>query len=212
MGAGIIDLAPPEPDPLSPIAAQPGPDAWEPVLVAQVVSELLARPITAQEIFQRAVGLGLARWTSRPDFLTAKAVCRLFLAAYRLAAFADGGTVQSVRSHLAGGCTMLVCLRSATIADGPVLVYQILAMPAGDGPMAMVQLRCLPLGENLEVSLDQFAGRWVSAGGRMVVAADWSCLPRAGSTFFGGFRDPDGSYRWEIADSSTDDQGNILRC
>jgi hypothetical protein len=46
----------------------------------------------------------------------------------------------------------------------------------------------------------------------MVVAGPgWHKLFGAGHTFFGGSRDSDGTYHWDVAECATDAEGTIVR-
>ena len=135
--------------------------------LAPILEHLLHREVQPAELRQRAVGLGLLRLQENgaPSELTPKTASRLLLAAYRLPAQVQRGTVSHLCSFLAAGLDVLVMTPS-----------------------------------------------WSHHGGLMVVAArTWDDLPTSAGAFFGGQRDRNGSFHWDMAQCDTDATGQILR-
>jgi hypothetical protein len=128
--------------------------------LSPVVSILLGRAVSAEQLRDKAIGFGLLRAADAEALpaLTCQAASRLLLAGYRLPAFVGPSTTG--------------------------------ALPSAPGTRA-----------------------WHVADGLLLVAApSWGDLPREGSRFFGGARDPDGTYHWYVAECFTDGEGRILRC
>jgi hypothetical protein len=171
--------------------------------VAAVLSRLLRRAVSAEEVGERAVGLGLMRLPEpgAAPLLTAEAASRLLLAGYRLPAQAGPGTLPELREHLAAG-------RHAFVLLGMAGAWQVHALVTDlDGSTRLLASRAAapdtPLEEMPPGSVADL---------RIVAARQWADLPASGSAFFGGGRDRDGSFHWDAAEYDTDGAGRILRC
>lgn len=187
--------------------------SWACEIVARLVTGLVQRPVTADEIQRRAVGLGLLRHPAlgRTGELDAKSIARLLLSAYHLPAHLEYGTVPLLEAHLAGGRRAWVVLPNGETTT----VYQVISLSRD--PFGEIRVAVREVGDRFVVEeqlpVDRFAERWAAAGGLLVVAAvAWAELPPTGSLFFGGLRDRDGSYHWVAAECDTDKEGRILRC
>jgi hypothetical protein len=187
-------------------AAVPEPGPWSLAAIAWVLSALGRPPVCADQVRDKAVGLGLFRLPAPGEvaLLTAMAVSRLFLAGYGLPAAAERGTLPVMLQHHRSGRRVFV------------------AMPERDGE-AVREVQGFLSGPDEEVTLaddtgaeqmprSAFTVSWAAAGCRLIVAAPrWEDLPADGSEFFGGFRNRDGSYHWTTAECDTDRQGRIVR-
>jgi hypothetical protein len=186
--------------------APPPPRLWTCAVVAQFLTGLLHRPVAAEEVQRRAVGLGLSRHPGGD--LCFQSIARLFLSAYRLPAHIEEGTLPLMESHLAAGRRSWVVLRD------PVSVCQVIGLYRE--PFGEVQVSIRDVGNPFVVEqplpAEVFVERWEALGCPLVVAAAcWDHLPPTGAVFFGGLRDRDGSYRWVTAECDTDARGRILR-
>jgi len=158
---------------------------WTTALFAHALTYLLRRPVTADEVRERAVALGLLRQLTAE--LSPRSAARLLLAGYRLPALVESGSPASVRDHLLAGRLVFVVLREGAS-------YRLHRL---DGPEALAEL----------------ATDWAATGNATLVAArSWAELPTEGLLFFGGLREADGAYHWNTAECDTDRQGRILRC
>ena len=60
--------------------------------------------------------------------------------------------------------------------------------------------------------MESFLEAWAAAGNQVIVAAqEWSDLPTQGTVFFGGSRERNGTYHWDVAECDTDREGRVLR-
>lgn len=173
-----------------PLPAQGAPcAAWPAAVLAQALSHLLGRPVTADEVRDRAVGLGLLRQPlpAGPVELTPRAAARLLLAGYGLPALVEAGNAVSLDEHSRAGRRVLVVLARPEVGS-----FEIAELCSGQA--------------------DGIAAAWEAAGRATLVAARaWADLPTEGLLFFGGLRDADSAYHWNTAECDTDRQGRILR-
>jgi hypothetical protein len=190
--------------------APPPPQSWGCHIVARLLSGLLRRPVTTEEILHKAIALGLLRQPGlgRSAELDTRATARLLLSGYQLPAHIEEGSLLLLESHLAGGRRAWVVLQRNETA----VVYQVFSRPLD--PSAGMSLR--EVGGRFVVeehlSVERFVECWTAAGRLLVVAATaWADLPATGALFFGGLRDRDGSYHWVAAECDTDREGHILR-
>jgi len=191
----------------SPIHTAPPSRSWGCDIVAHLLTGLVQRPVTAEEVVRKAVGLGLLRHPAlgRSGELDIKATARLLLSAYHLPAHIEQGTLLLLESHLAAGRRAWVVLQE----QETTAVYQVVSTSTSGLALREVGSRFV-VEECL--SAEQFVERWTLAGCLLVVTAPaWSDLPASGELFFGGLRDRDGSYHWVTAECDTDGQGRILR-
>jgi hypothetical protein len=197
--------------------------SWEMRPAAQVISTLLHRDFSPEQVIHRAVALGLLRCcqpVGRPR-LTNQTASRLFLAGFGLPAQVEIGSLATIKTHLTEGRQVFVLLQ-----DRPDLSFPL----TEPGDQHLLQAQALLQETDTEVGFlltdpddaplywyrlprDQFEAAW-AANGNLLVAAlrDWDHLPNQAPTFFGGFRNPDGSYFWETAECDTDCKGQVLRC
>jgi hypothetical protein len=186
--------------------APPPPRLWTCTIVAQFLTGLLRRPVAAEEVQRRAVGLGLSRHPGGD--LCFQSIARLFLSAYHLPAHIEEGTLPLLESHLAAGRRTWAVLR-----DEPT-VYQIIGLHQEPFGELLISIRAVgnPFVVERLLPVEAFVERWREVGCPLVVAAAaWDDLPVTGAVFFGGLRDRDGSYRWVTAECDTDARGRILR-
>jgi hypothetical protein len=194
------------------------PDFFPISTLASVLSCLLQRPVAAEQVSDRSVGLGLARPPApgQPLALAAQAASRLFLAGYGLPALADRGTWELLGEHLRACRHVFALLRP----EGPDESEGKEALHLHDLPVeetADARVVGSPPGGTLPtvcaLPLARFRELWAEAGQLMIVAARrWVDLPAMGAVFFGGHRYPDGAYHWHVAECLTDGEGRILRC
>ncbi|HXG10471.1 MAG TPA: hypothetical protein VNK04_11980 [Gemmataceae bacterium] len=217
-------------------------------ILSRAITTLLNCPVSARQVRDKAVGLGLLRQPENDTFpaLSCQAASRLLLAGYRLPAQVESGTLQALQEYLRQGPLVLVPLAGLRPGDdvgGPVL-FQLHGLHAQDpdepwlevgepeasvAPSAPIPLPrsggegskqsspFLEGGAGLRVKerlpLARFEAAWAAADRLLFTAARrWDDLPREGTSFFGGARDPDGHYHWHLAEYLTDGQGRILRC
>jgi hypothetical protein len=156
----------------------------------------------------------------RPD-LGAQALSRLLLAGYRLPALAQPGSLPALKAHVTTGRHVFVRLGgvpasmggvgSAETAPAVVQVQGLIQEESEAAALLLSEARavapsCYRLG------LEQFTAAWTAGANGMVVAARrWEDLPGEGISFFGGTRDTDGSFHWDVAECDTDSHGRILR-
>jgi hypothetical protein len=186
--------------------APPPSRLWTCTIVAQFLTGLLRRPVAAEEVQRRAVGLGLSRYPGGD--LCFQSIARLFLSAYHLPAHIEEGTLPLLESHLTAGRRTWVVLR-----DEPT-VYRIIGLQKEPFGELLVLVRAVgsPFVIEQQLPAEAFVERWRGVGCPLVVAAAaWNDLPATGAVFFAGLRDRDGSYRWVTAECDTDGRGRILR-
>jgi hypothetical protein len=181
---------------------------WTPPILAQALQTLLPEAISAAQVRDRAIALGLVRHSHvdpGPE-LTARAVARLLLAGYQLPATVESGTFASLTDHHRAGRRVFVIVAEPTpellqvraVAEVPPDTLLTLAEPEAPA------LRCWPL--------ERFRAAWARSGNSLLVAAtSWQELPTTGLLFFGGLCDADGAYHWNTAECDTDERGRILR-
>jgi hypothetical protein len=195
------------------------PQTWNLNPTACILSSLLGRPITPDAVRDKAAGLGLLHYPAQglESDLTAKTLSRLFLAGYRIPAYATTATMAAARLHLEEDGKVFVCLRSlSTFATSDAGVLSVFEAIRGDGEAfahVSVVLRPIMLsGQIPDALVDQLAPEQSAFGVPMVVVArGWEVLSGSGGAFFGGSRDPDGTYHWDVAECATDSQGSIVR-
>jgi hypothetical protein len=213
-------LRPEQPLPALDTGLDAPPQAWDLALVAPVVSCLLGRALAVEEVRDKAAGLGLLRCPApgQKIELTAKALSRLFLAGYRIPAHAIAGTLSAACLHVAQDRRVFVCLahlRNTTLSDplDASLLEAIRVDSDSSGPVSILFRPLATQGEAPEVLLDPCGPEWRRLDVPMVVAARrWEALAMAGQIFFGGGRDADETYHWEVAECATDNKGSIVRC
>jgi hypothetical protein len=206
MEVEAVAAAPPSQRPL-PSRTAPPLQSWDCDIIARLLTGPVQRPVTADEVLHRAVGLGLLRHPAlgRSAALDIKATARFLLSAYRLPAHLEEGTLVLLEDHLAAGRRAWVVLQD----QETMTVYQVVNLSANDLALREVGGRFV-VDERLPA--EEFVERWSAAGGLLVVTATaWSDLPATGALFFGGLRDRDGSYHWVAAECDTDREGRILR-
>jgi hypothetical protein len=176
--------------------------------LAHLLGVVLERDVLPVEILERAVALGLARYPppNATVLLPLQTVARLFLAGYHLPIHIGEGTLKELTGHLRSGRRLFVLLNN-----------HVALLSETDGIEAYQLTRSLhaagPLGSLRDFARQGFEQAWQAAGCVLVVAArGWTELPRRGRVFFGGSRDPDGTYYWNTAECVTDGQGYILHC
>jgi hypothetical protein len=195
--------------------ARCGPEA-----MALVLSEILERPLSPEEVWHKAVGLGLVRGLGEGESpgLTAQAASRLLLAGYGIPGHVEPGTVDALGIHWQRHRHVFVLLDSGeegsrveqlrpavlrvdgTVREEPTLLCPLLTVPSAS------------LTPGGQTPLELFLAAWAAAGNRLIVAArQWADLPTQGSAFFGGSREPNGVYHWDVAECDTDRDGRILR-
>jgi hypothetical protein len=195
------------------------PQAWDLGPTACILSSLLGRPLTPDAVRDKATGLGLLRYPvqGQESELTGKTLSRLFLAGYRIPAQATAATMGAARRHLEGGGRVFVRLKSSNaFAPSSSFVQLVFEAICGDAEVfasASVLLRpVLPPGQIADAFFDHMVPEWSRFGVPMVVAArGWEVLSGLGGAFFGGSRDPDGTYHWDVAECATDGKGSIIR-
>jgi hypothetical protein len=194
---------------------------WSIEAAARVLSRLLERPLTCEQVLEKALAFGLvcAPAEGVPVSLTAQGLCRLFLAVYHIPAHLDFGTLQGIADYLGQGCLVFACLHDCAVdnaaptkeAHGPQCLYQVLECDPRTNSVTLAQ-HPGPRSEVVHLPLAQFEAVWKTGGQELVVAARaWSDLPDEGNEFFGGFRDIDRAYHWNTAECDTDRTGRILR-
>ncbi len=181
----------------------PAPAPWTPAVLARALTVLLGRPVSAEPLREKAVGLGLLR-QPRGDgrtALTLRAAARLLLA-YRLPAAVENGTLNSVRDHWQAGRWTFIVLAAAE----PEL-FQVV-----DVQGELVGIMPVPVDAAQVWPRERFTDAWSAVGNALLTAArSWDELAIEGRQFFGGQRDTDGAFRWNAAECDTDGQGRILR-
>jgi hypothetical protein len=195
--------------------AEPQPADWEAVSAACVVTWLLRRAVSARELLDGATAFGLIeRCPSEATALSARVLSRLFLARYLLPAHAEVGSLTALRDHLAARRHAFVRLGASPDIDDA---------DAGRGVfrVANLSLEVADLNSiapcvgtvSLRMPLSCFVERWSKEDKALLVASSgWDDLPGSGTRFFGGTRDADGSYHWDVADCDTDAEGHVVRC
>jgi hypothetical protein len=204
MGSKTLGLCRPQAGRSAVPDAAPELPACPPAVAARVLTALLVRPVTDDEVLTRAVGLGLVRQPApgQPARLSAQAVSRLFLAGYRLPAHVEAGTLPGLLGHLEAGRDVFVLLQEADVG-----LWQVRAAAGELGFLvgAAEPARLL--------APEAFARAWAAAGNYLIAALRrWADLPVEGRVFFGGTRERDGTYHWDTAECATDATGRILRC
>jgi hypothetical protein len=189
--------------------------------LARVLASLLARPVSPDQVRDRAVGFGLLRLAGAGagTELTAQTASRLLLAGYHLPAQVEAAGWAEVRKHLAENRHAFLLLGGAAAerrdgAGSLVPVLQALGLPPEDGAGSWLLATepGSPSANAQRLSLDWTGAAWAAAGNLLVAAARrWADLPTHGRTFFAGSRDRDGTYHWNSAECDTDGEGNILR-
>jgi hypothetical protein len=192
------------------------PAQWPVRALARVVSALVGRNLSAEQLAQRAVGLGVARQPAAADdlHLTPRAASRLLLAGYRLPAQVERGEVPAMCRHLSQGRRVFLVARPDQPSNGAVrpAAFEAWLWPE-DGP-AGPQLLLAEPGEpqmSRHASQEALSRTWSAGAGLIVAARRWDDLAATGRAFFGGMRDVDGAYRWTTAGCDTDARGRILR-
>jgi hypothetical protein len=71
------------------------------VPLAAVLAQLLQRPLTAEQLWRKAVGLGLVRWPveGAEPLLTARAASRLLIVGYGVPGHLEAETPHALRDH-----------------------------------------------------------------------------------------------------------------
>jgi hypothetical protein len=184
--------------------------------VARVLSSLLQREVSEDEVRDRAVGLGLLRQPGSEEGagLTAQAVSRLLLAGYHLPAQVEPADLAALAGHLHTRRLVFLFADGLQLAPRPAAfqVHGCNGTGAGDGWLLLTEASASARGVQSVPLDDHFAESWAAAGNLLLVAAPaWSDLPREGIVFFGGICDPDGVYHWNSAECDTDGTGRILR-
>lgn len=189
-------------------------------LVARVVSCLLGRTVSECQVRERAIALGLPRQSGLEPAaeLTCRGASRLFLAGYRLPAQVEPGTPRALCEHLCDGQHVFIPLCDLDPGAGPSvgpMLFQLTGYHAHGRAGAWLSL--VPVGAwpppIRPVRMRRFAAAWAPTGCLLFAAARrWQELPDEGTRFFGGCRDADGSYHWDVAECATDRQGRVLRC
>jgi hypothetical protein len=195
------------------------PQAWNLRPTACILSSLLGRPLTPDAVRDKAAGLGLLHYPAQglDGDLTAKTLSRLFLAGYRIPAYATTATMAAARLHLEEDGKVFVCLGSPNpFATSNPCVPPVFEAIRGDGEafahLSVVLRPIMPSGQIPDAFVDQLAPERSPLGVPMVVAArGWEVLSGSGGVFFGGSRDPDGTYHWDVAECATDSEGSIVR-
>jgi hypothetical protein len=187
--------------------------SWPVAVAARLLEGLLRYPVTAQQVRDRTISLGLLRHPTPGQAveLTAKALSRLLLFGYHLPAHAGGGTLPELEEQLRAGRRVFVL----TVEGDTALVYQVLEVRSE--PLAEMSVAVREVGTPFvlerSLALESFAAGWAAAGNALAVAVGkWNDLPVDGPTFFGGLRDRDGTYHWFSAECDTDAAGNLMRC
>jgi hypothetical protein len=202
------------------ITQPPGPCSLE--AIARVLSCLLRRPVSLEQVREKAVGLGLLHHAECGDGgeLTAQAVSRLLLAGYHLPAQVEVGTLPLLAEHARAQRLVFVLPGAPEESDGldtglasPVLqVHKVQDAGPGDSWFLLGEPGGSPATKQL-VSLDHpLIASSIPASFLLLVAAQhWSDLPQEGNAFFAGSRDANGVYHWNSAECDTDATGRILR-
>jgi hypothetical protein len=196
--------------------------AWELPAVSEILSRLLGWDVLSDQLHQKGLALGLWDHSTSERAckrFTAQAVSRLLIAGFGLPAQADVVTLALLRRHLAGGLKVFVLLpvmltKSMEENEIQLFPFELQAPRPDRGGDAFV-LEGLQRTPGLlhRISPDQFARCCLTDGTQAVIGAgSWDDLPIQGTTFFGGSRDPDGSYHWDVAEYNTDRCGRVLRC
>jgi hypothetical protein len=184
--------------------------------LAAVLSGLLGREVLPAPVLERAVALGLLRYPTPGEsvLLSPQTAARLFLAGYRLPVHVGAGSLAALAGHVRARRRVLVLLADGPdhLPQGAVTLWQVIE----SGPDAAVPGLTLRLACQANVlrhlPLDDFQRSWRKTGRLLIVAANaWADLPGRGRLFFGGGRDPDGTYHWDTAECVTDGAGHVLR-
>ena len=177
--------------------------------VAQILADLLGRPVDAQEVRDRSIAFGLLRQAGSGEGteLTAQNASRLLLAVYRLPAQVETATWPEVCRHHSEGRRVFLMLanpvnpRPATLGLPAALAVD--GLPGDDTRTNGEAAHRLPAEQVIEA--------WSRAGQLAVIAARrWADLPAEGLTFFAGSRSLDGIFHWNTAECDTDTDGNIV--
>ena len=195
------------------------PQTWDLALVAPVVSSLLGRALAVEEVRDKAAGLGLLRCPAlgQKMELTAKALSRLFLAGYRIPAHAIAGTLSAACLHFARDRQVFACLeRPPSLAVSNTCdtsVFEVVSIDSDScDPISILFRPLQTLREASDILLDRSGPEWRLLGVPMVVAARrWEALALERHVFFGGSRDADQTYHWDVAECATDHEGSIVR-
>jgi hypothetical protein len=223
MNPQVIGLPPAVPRVADRAPSESSEQTWEFPAIAAICSRLLGRDVSLDQLTEKGLALGL--WEHLPSApagmrIGPQAASRLLIAGYRLPAQAGSVTLSMLRSHLAGGLNVILLLpeplttTSLALNENQLFPFRVQASPAGreQDSFILQGLQETP-GLSHHLSLEQLAQRFNAGGIPAVIGAgSWDDLPIQGSTFFGGSRDPDGSYHWDIAEYNTDRCGRILHC
>jgi hypothetical protein len=187
-----------------------------PELLAGILSCLLRQTVSPREVHERAIGFGLLREPATADgmLLSVHAASRLLLAAYHCPAQLSRGALPELRQHLHRGLRILVAIHAGSVSNSGADFLQILAIhpEAGRSSSVIAVQPGARLSACFSLPQCRFQERWAAAGNFYVVAAHrWEDLAQSGPVFFGGLRDGEGSYHWEVAQCDTDAWGRILR-
>jgi hypothetical protein len=164
-------------------------------VVASVLRDLLRREVSPDEVGQRAIAFGLCRQPASGEWptLNPQAISRLFLAAYRLPAYAEPAALGDLSGHGLAGRRVFVLFEADAVFRLPGLG---LTEPAAAAR---------------QLALDRSNGGATTKHLSFVAASAWSDLPVMGNVFFGGSRGADGVLHWNSAECDTDATGRIVR-
>jgi hypothetical protein len=190
--------------------------------LAPVVSALLRRSITGEQLREKAIAFGLARQppVGAPLSLTPEACSRLLLSAFRCPAQVSIGTLEELRRRLRKGWLAFLPLAVGALPDDlsvatiPVMFQVHLPRPRRCASSTFLVSRPgAPHETARPLTAERFQLLWNEAGRLLLLGAhSWSDLPATGTRFFGGSRNRDGTYYWEMASYETDAEGHILYC
>jgi hypothetical protein len=177
--------------------------------VAQILADLLARPVDPQEVRDRSIAFGLLRQAGSGEGteLTAQNASRLLLAVYRLPAQMETATWPEVCRHHSEGRRVFLMLANPVNPRPPAVglpaALAVDGLPADDTRTNGEAAPCLPAEQVIEA--------WSHAGHLAVIAARrWADLPADGMTFFAGSRSREDIFYWNTAECDTDRDGNIV--
>src|SRR5271165_702014 len=139
-----------------PTAPPPPVRQWSCAVVARLLTGLMQRPVTSEEITRRTVGLGLSRHPGHE--LCLKAMARLFLSAYQLPAHIEEGTLALLESHLAADRRTWIVLDENA--------YQVVGL--SQEPLGAKRVAVRPVGDRFvlekHLAVDEFVATWKEAG------------------------------------------------